>query len=159
VRVRSRSLGKRVSARLRASNEGGQALVEFAVVLPILLLIVTGIFAFGIALNQYLELTEAASVGARLLAVSRGQTADPCATAAAAISNAAPLLTSTSLGYSFVLNGNSYGASCPTSTNAGANLQQGVAATVTVTYPCNLTVYMFLKSPFNMTARVTELVQ
>ena len=37
VRVGTRSLGKRVRARPRTSNEGGQALVEFALLLPILL--------------------------------------------------------------------------------------------------------------------------
>ena len=80
-----RSLGERVRARLRASNKRGQSLVEMAVSLPLLLLILTGIMTFGIALNNYLTLTNAVEIGGQQLAVSRGQTTDPCNTAAQAI--------------------------------------------------------------------------
>ena len=54
VRVGTRSLGKRLRVRLRAGNEEeGQSLVEFAVCLPMLLLIVTAIITFGLAFSQY----------------------------------------------------------------------------------------------------------
>ena len=79
-------------ARLRSRNERGQSLVEFALCLPLLMLLVTGMITFGIALHDYLEMTDAVSVGARLVAISRGQTTDPCATSATAVYNAAPLL-------------------------------------------------------------------
>ena len=52
-------------------------MVEMALALPILLLVVTGILTFGLAFNNYLLLTEATSVGARTLAISRGATTDP----------------------------------------------------------------------------------
>ena len=48
-------------------------MVEMALVLPVLLLVVTGILTFGLAFNNYLLLTEATSVGARTLAISRGK--------------------------------------------------------------------------------------
>ena len=60
-------------------NQRGQSLLEFALALPILLLIVTGIATFGIALNTYLTLTNAVAQGGQFLSVSRGQTLDPCA--------------------------------------------------------------------------------
>lgn len=55
-------------ARLRAaprSTEAGQALVEFAVVSLILLLLVAGIIDFGTLFSQRLELDNAVRVGAR----------------------------------------------------------------------------------------------
>jgi Flp pilus assembly protein TadG len=47
-------------------NENGQALVEFAIILPILLLLIMGIFEFGMLLNSYLTIQNAAREGARL---------------------------------------------------------------------------------------------
>lgn len=52
-------------------DERGQALVEFALVVPILLLIVIGIFDFGQALNYYNQESQLVGQGARAAAVSR----------------------------------------------------------------------------------------
>src|ERR1700755_2522690 len=84
-------------ARHLHSDEQGQAMVEIALVLPVLLLVVTGILTFGLAWNNYVTLTEATNVGARALAISRGATTDPCAVAANAVIAAAPLLNSSNL--------------------------------------------------------------
>jgi|HubBroStandDraft_4_1064222.scaffolds.fasta_scaffold14995_6 Flp pilus assembly protein TadG len=66
-------------------GEDGQALVEMAFVTPVILLILTGILSFGIALNQYELLTYATGDAARAFALSRNQSswtpttaADPC---------------------------------------------------------------------------------
>jgi Flp pilus assembly protein TadG len=53
------------------SDQRGQALVEFALVLPILLLLVIGIFDFGQALNYYNQESQLVGQGARAAAVSR----------------------------------------------------------------------------------------
>lgn len=50
-------------------NNRGQALVEMALVLPLLLLILLGTIEFGIVLNRYLVVTAAAREGARAAAV------------------------------------------------------------------------------------------
>ena len=71
-------------------GEQGQSLVEFALITPMLLLLATGIMVFGLAMNTYLQLTNAVSVGARTVAINAGVTLDPCATAANAITAAAP---------------------------------------------------------------------
>ena len=55
----------------RTRRESGQAYVEFALVLPLLLLIVLGIIQFGNAFRTYITLTDAVRVGARQAAVSR----------------------------------------------------------------------------------------
>lgn len=50
-------------------NHRGQALVEMALVLPLLLLILFGTIEFGRVLNQYLVVTAAAREGARAAVV------------------------------------------------------------------------------------------
>ena len=160
-------------SRLRAGSEEGSALVEFAVTLPLLMLVVTGITTFGIALNNYLQLTEAVGIGGQQLAVSRGNTLNPCSTAAAAIEGAAPYLAPASLSITLTLNGTSYGpyagnttwssttcASTSNTTGAAANLVQGQPATILATYPCTLAVFGINYAPTcNLSAQVTEIVQ
>ena len=147
-----------------ARNEEGQALIEFAVSLPLLLLIVTGILTFGLALNNYVMLTNATDTGARALAISSGQTTDPCATAVTAIYAAAPILKPSSFTFNFVLNGAHYsGTTCSSAsytTGAAANLTHQTPAQVTVTYPCSLAVFGINYAPAcSLQAQTTELVQ
>jgi Flp pilus assembly protein TadG len=52
-------------------QDRGAAAVEFAIMLPLLLLIVFGIIDFGRALNAQVTLTQAAREGARLDALSQ----------------------------------------------------------------------------------------
>jgi Flp pilus assembly protein TadG len=51
-------------------------MVEFALVLPLLAVLLFGVIQFGIVFNHYLDLTDAVRAGARIAAVSR-QTNDP----------------------------------------------------------------------------------
>jgi Flp pilus assembly protein TadG len=141
-------------------SDDGQSMVEFALCLPPLLLIVTGIFTFGIALNNYLVLTNATSVAARQLSISRlPTTTDPCALTAAAIYAAAPNLKQSSLTVSITLNGVSYPATT-TCTSATANLLQGKSAQVTVSYPCTLVVYLHnYASSCSLQASLTEAIE
>jgi Flp pilus assembly protein TadG len=67
------------------SRTGGQAFVEFAIVLPVLVLLLMGILQFGLAFHNYLSITDATRVGARAAAVKR--TAGACAAATTAIQN------------------------------------------------------------------------
>jgi len=53
----------------RRNNEKGTALVEFAIVLPIFILILIGTVEFGIVLHDYLILQNASREGARSAAV------------------------------------------------------------------------------------------
>lgn len=50
-------------------NESGTSAVELALVMPILIMILFGIFQFGLAFNNYLAITHAAREGARMAAV------------------------------------------------------------------------------------------
>ena len=61
---------RRLTERRRA--EDGTAAVEFALILPILILIVLGIIEFGFAFNTQIALTQAAREGVRVEALETG---------------------------------------------------------------------------------------
>jgi Flp pilus assembly protein TadG len=50
-------------------NNRGQAVVEFALILPVLTLLLAGMMEFGLVINQYMVVAEAAREGARSAAV------------------------------------------------------------------------------------------
>ena len=68
----------------RKARDRGSAAVEFALVVPVLLLIVFGIIDFGRALNAQIALTGAAREGARLAALGYPDAAIQARVAAAA---------------------------------------------------------------------------
>ena len=105
-------------------NERGQSLVEFAVALPVLLLVLFAIFEFGIVFKNYLALTEAVRVGAREAAVSR-QLPDPTGETVTAVENAAA-----DLGDDLVVN-----------VTPSAPWAPGIDVTVTGTYPYKLDLF------------------
>jgi hypothetical protein len=66
-------MGNRGTKKLR--EERGQALVEFALVAPLLLMLVFGIVQLGLAYNTYVQLTDAVRAGARQAAVTHSEDA------------------------------------------------------------------------------------
>jgi Flp pilus assembly protein TadG len=74
--------------RISPTREDGQAAAEFALVLPVLAVLLLGIAQFGIAFNHYLTLTDAVRAGARQAAVSRF-VADPTTTTRNRVNNVA----------------------------------------------------------------------
>jgi Flp pilus assembly protein TadG len=62
--------------RIPRRNERGQTLTEFALVLPLIALLLFGVIQFGIVFHQYVTLTDAVRAGARQGAVGR-HLADP----------------------------------------------------------------------------------
>jgi Flp pilus assembly protein TadG len=60
---------RRKQFTFRAQN--GQTMTEFALVLPLLALLLFGVIQFGIAFNNYITLTDAVRAGARKGAVGR----------------------------------------------------------------------------------------
>ena len=116
-------------------NDDGVSAIEFAIISPVLLTIVLGVFQFGIAMNQYLNLTNAAAQGALTLALSRGTTT-PYTSTTAAITAAAPNLVAAQTTITVQING----AACTNDATCSAALVAGQAAFVRATYPCNLVV-------------------
>jgi Flp pilus assembly protein TadG len=159
------AFGRRMGALLRR-GEQGQSLVEFALIAPMLLLLATGIMVFGLAMNNYLQLTNAVSVGARTVAINAGVTLDPCATAANAITAAAPGLNPANFTFSYTFSGRPQSSnSCPSSSfntpGPAKDLASGSTATVTATYPFTLSVFGAVFSQNNAVLQATssELVQ
>lgn len=132
-----RSRGRGAFAFLR-SGEEGSALVEIALVTPILMTVVTGICAFAIGFNNQLTLTSAVGAGAQYLQLIRTSSTDPCADTLAAIEAAAPNLAPASISLSFSLDSVAVsGNSCP---GDQVDLVQGQPVTVTAKYPCVLSI-------------------
>jgi Flp pilus assembly protein TadG len=146
-----------------------------AVVMPVMLIMLTGIFSFSIVLYQKLQLGEAVSNAGRVMALERGDS-DPCATTASAIYAAAPALSKSSLTLTFTLGGTNssgtvsggtvYGGTkgtAPTCTAAGnggsAALQSGWPAQIQATYPCSFSIYASNLSTCSLSTLVTEVVQ
>src|ERR1035441_3214877 len=69
-----------------AARERGAAAVEFALLLPVLLLLVFGIVDFGRALNAQITLTQAAREGVRLAALGQPNVVSRTQAAATGIS-------------------------------------------------------------------------
>jgi Flp pilus assembly protein TadG len=88
------------------AGDRGAAAVEFALLLPVLLLVVFGIIDFGRALNAQITLTQAAREGARLAAVGQ-----PAAAVVARTQAAATTLTGVTVAVT----------SCPAGAGLGAN--------------------------------------
>jgi len=63
--------------RLIARDDSGVALIEFAFVLPVLLVLVLAVADFGRAFSYWLDATHLANMGARWAAVNRDFTSDP----------------------------------------------------------------------------------
>jgi len=65
-------------------SERGQAMTEFALVLPLLMTVLLAIVQFGVVFNRYLALTDAVRTGARKAAVL-AQASDPVGATKAAV--------------------------------------------------------------------------
>jgi Flp pilus assembly protein TadG len=161
--------------RLPFHGERGSAVVEMALVMPIMLMMLTGIFSFSVALYQKLQLAEAISNAARVMAAERGDT-DPCATTASAIYAAAPSLSKSNLTLTFTLGGTNtsgtitggtaYGGtkgtapSCTAAGNGGvAAMQSGWPVQVQAIYPCTLSIYAFQTSSCSLGSLNSEVAQ
>jgi Flp pilus assembly protein TadG len=159
-----------ISRRLRSARqallaEDGQALVEFAIVVPLLLMLVTGIIQFGLLFNKYITLTDAARNGAQTLAIGRGLS-DPCdPSVLQAINSASAIsLTSAQVTPSFSVPasdkcGSSGTYAYNTSGNANGTEVAGDQATVTVAQTFSFSVFGVASIPIPLSASASESIQ
>jgi Flp pilus assembly protein TadG len=130
-------------------DEHGQAVTEFAVILPVLLLVLFAIFQFGVIFNNYIEVAAAAREGARKGAVSR--TSGNCAAVQSLVvssaQNAAPGLSKPRMG--IVVN----------DTCTSNQVQAGADITVTVTYPWSVSLLGKVVASGNLTSATTMRVE
>jgi Flp pilus assembly protein TadG len=66
----------RLLKKRKDEGEKGQALAEFALIIPVLLILLVGVFEIGYGLNSYLTVVDAARDGARLGAKGSASDAD-----------------------------------------------------------------------------------
>jgi Flp pilus assembly protein TadG len=134
-------------------REDGQAIVEFALVLPLLMGLLLGIVQFGIVFNNYETLTDAARVGARKAATARF-VGDNGASAATAAKSAASGLDQTQLNVTI--------HSCPAGTTWGTTCTvddwstTGNEVTVTATYPYQLKILDWVVKTGSLTSTTKE---
>jgi Flp pilus assembly protein TadG len=148
-------MGERLrSCRL---DEEGSNLVEFALILPPLMMLLTGIVSFGSAMMNYEQLTHGVAEGAQALVLSRqsGTATDPCATTFSALTKAAPTLKQADIVLTITLGSTT--KTGPTCDGSQSAMVMGQSATVNATYPCNIGVYGITISPgCRLTATLTE---
>lgn len=144
-----------------SGTEGG-AIVEMALALPLILLIMTGIFSFSIALYQKLQLAEAVGNAGRQLAVARGSI-DPCQDATNNIYTAAPGLTQSNITLTFTINGTNYGSGVTTCPGPGGtkntDMVQGQTAVIQATYPTTVFAYGAQFGNITLGSQITEVIQ
>lgn len=149
-----RSKIRRALRSLICGEEGGP-LVEIALTVPVLLTVLTGICSFGITYSNQLTLTQAVGSSGQYLSQLRTSTTDPCASAYAALTSAAPNLTPSKITMTVTLNGTSTTAnSC---SGKQTQMVQGAPISVYATYPCSLQVYgINFAGSCQLVAKVTE---
>ena len=160
-------------SRAALKTDGGP-LVEFALIVPIFMILIVGMFSLGIMLNNYMVLTNIVGTSARNLALSRDISAaasDPCNYAISqAITNSPSLnlsvVTWTVTWTSFSPSGTALTPSTYTSSSAGTlpsctsqTIKQGDNVAVSAQYPVVYYQYGISPSSMNLTARSAELMQ
>ena len=129
--------------QLRKRKERGQTFVEFALALPVLLVLLFGIIQFGIAFHSYITITDATRAGARKAAVSASLPASQRTGAVVtAVRNSAQNLDQAKLA-----------ASVSSSWAPGADV------TVTATYPYEIRLFGIPVRNGTLTSTTTERVE
>jgi Flp pilus assembly protein TadG len=123
------------------TSEQGQTMTEFAMVLPLLVVLLFGIIQFGIAFNNYVTLTDAVRAASRKGAVSRG-TGNPVDDCTAAAQNAASDLDRSKL-----------------KVTCTSTWQSGSDVTVTGTYPYSINLLGWVVKTGDLKTQIKERVE
>ncbi|WP_373427948.1 TadE/TadG family type IV pilus assembly protein [Arthrobacter globiformis] len=131
---------------MRRASERGAVAVEFALLAPVLIMLLLGTMEFSRAYNVQTTLTNAAREGARAMAINNNETVALTATtnAAGALN---PKLSNSNLTFAF--------QTSPQTTPAPTSCTPGSQVTLTVTY--SLSTITGIAGPFAMTAKGTML--
>jgi Flp pilus assembly protein TadG len=166
------SRARRVRARVRRDGERGAALVEFALVLPIFLIVTFGMISMGLLMNEYLELTEVCNIGGQQLALMRNNS-DPCKTVYDDLVLVSPHIAASAMTLTFTLNGTVYGPFTGSASSCTAAFTQfqaipsgtlGTPVTLSIQYtPQNFNFFYVISpipvSTYQFGAQITEVLQ
>jgi Flp pilus assembly protein TadG len=122
-------------------REQGQTMTEFALVLPLLALLLFGVIQFGIVFHQYVTITDAVRAGARQGAVGRNL-ANPAATVVNRVRTSAADLDQSKLGVT-----------------VNSTWEQGTDVSVTATYPYDISLLGVVVKSGNLSSTTTERVE
>ena len=122
-------------------SQKGQSLTEFALALPILVLLLFAVIQFGIVFNNYVTLTDATRAGARKAAVGRQQS-NPQNAVITAVRNSASDLKQSDL-----------------SITVTSTWQPGADVTVTATYPYSIRLLGLPVKSGRLSSKTTERVE
>ena len=129
------------AARPRRRDQQGASAVEFALVVPILLLLVFGVINFGVVMAQKASLSNAVRIGARYGSVNAYTTAHTCKAVVAKVRDSA---TTVGLGTSTTVCTGPTGADATVTAapcvNTTASLTDPDSLKVSVSYPSGLLV-------------------
>ena len=104
---------------MRLRGEEGGALMEFAVTLPLLMTVLTGVASFAMAFYSLQQLGNAASGAVQLVATDQGLITDPCNTAMTSITGALAGWKPGNFTYTMVITDSTSTAHTYSSTNSG----------------------------------------
>jgi Flp pilus assembly protein TadG len=169
---RDETLSRARRVRIRRDAERGAALVEFALVIPIFLIVTFGMISMGLLMNEYLELTEVCNIGGQQLALMRNNT-DPCQTVYNDLVLVSPHIAASTMILTFTLNGTQYGpftGAASTCTAAYTQFQAiqsgtlGTPVTLNIQYtPQNFNFFYGISpipvSTYQFSAQITEVLQ
>jgi Flp pilus assembly protein TadG len=127
--------------RIQIRNEQGQTMTEFALVLPVLALVLFAVIQFGIVFNNYVTLTDATRAGARKAAVSR-QLSDPTGATVAEVRSSASDLNQGDL-----------------AVTVSSSFQPGSDVSVTATYPYSISLLGMVVKSGRLSSTTTERVE
>ena len=116
-------------------------MTEFALVLPLLALLLFGVIQFGIVFNNYIQLTDAVRAGARKGAVGRHQQ-NPQGTVTQAVRDASTSLKQSDLNVSVT-----------------SSWQPGSEVTVSASYPYSISLLGLVVKSGRMTSTTKERVE
>jgi Flp pilus assembly protein TadG len=125
----------------RTKREQGQTMTEFALVLPLLALLLFGVIQFGIVFHQYVTLTDAVRTGARQGAVGRNLS-NPGSTVVNRVRTSAADLDQSKL-----------------AVTVNSTWEQGTDVSVTATYPYDISLLGVVVKSGNLSSTTTERVE
>jgi Flp pilus assembly protein TadG len=144
----------------QSGNEQGAAAVEFALILPVLVMLLFAIIKFGVAFENYVELANATRASARQLALSRGSSTPYSLIATASTGvfyQSAPDLPTATI----TMTVGTANTACSSDSACATALapDQGQPATVTATYPCDLNIPLITSASCTLSATTKELIE
>ncbi len=134
------SLTRRVKRTSGRRGDEGTALVEFAVTLPLLMMVLTGTASFSVALYFLQQIGNATSSAVMSVGGEAGlfPNNDPCAAAKSFVTGALPNLTPSKLALKLVITDTSLNTD--TYTGTGSSFSCTTAPAMEANYPVTLTV-------------------